>query len=95
MKFSRRMVLNEAFPQNFSSLKVFSGTMKLLWIVAAGVLMLDARAATEALPQVKTTPKRVAVFKNGLGFVLRSGEAKLRDGMAEMDSLPTASFNTR
>lgn len=66
--------------------------MKPLWIALTWLLILNARAGTETSPQVKTAPKRVAVFKNGLGFVVRSGEAKLREGMAEMDSLPAASL---
>ena len=60
----------------------------ILFCLLAGLV----HAATDSLPQVQTTPKRVAVFKNGLGFVARSGEAKLRDGAAQFDALPTASL---
>ena len=38
------------------------------------------------------SPKRVAVFKNGLGFVVRWGEVKLRGGEAELEALPDAAL---
>jgi hypothetical protein len=41
-------------------------------------------------PQVKT----VAIFKNGYGFFLRSGETKLRDGWCVSSQLPPAVFST-
>jgi hypothetical protein len=66
--------------------------MKPWWIflMCAGIVV--ARSATDTLPQVKTAPKRVVVFKNGLGFIARGGEAKLRDGVAELDELPAATL---
>lgn len=44
--------------------------------------------------QWKPRTKSVAVFKNGLGFFLREGEARLRDGWCLADELPPASFGT-
>ncbi len=66
--------------------------MKIPWIVLAVVISVGVQAATDDLPKVKTAPKRVAVFKNGLGFVTRSGEAKLQGGTAELDTLPSAAL---
>lgn len=36
----------------------------------------------------------MAVFKNGLGFFLREGEVKLRDGWCVAESVPPAAFGT-
>jgi hypothetical protein len=44
--------------------------------------------------QWRPRTKSVAVFKNGLGFFLREGEVKLRDGWCLADELPPASFGT-
>ena len=38
--------------------------------------------------------KSVAVFKNGLGFFLREGEVKLRDGWCAAKEIPPAAFGT-
>lgn len=46
------------------------------------------------LPVLKTDIKTVAAFKNGLGFVFRSGETKLKDGWAMMDQIPAAALGT-
>ncbi len=41
-------------------------------------------------PEVKT----LAAFKNGLGFVFKSGDVRLKDGWARMDELPAASLGS-
>lgn len=41
-------------------------------------------------PRVRT----VAVFKNGLGFFMREGEVKLRDGWCVAEQIPPAAFGT-
>jgi hypothetical protein len=66
--------------------------MKPLWMVLGCAAAVGLQGAEDSLPRVKTAPKRVAVFKNGLGFVVRSGEARLSAGAAELDSLPAASL---
>ncbi len=38
--------------------------------------------------------RSVAVFKNGLGFFLREGDVKLRDGWCVAESVPPAAFGT-
>ena len=76
---------------NFGAGRVLEGGMKPVWVLMAACVVLCGRAA-ETLPEVRTAPKRVAVFKNGLGFVVRSGEVKLREGEAELDSLPEAAL---
>jgi hypothetical protein len=42
----------------------------------------------------KPRTRSVAVFKNGLGFFLREGDVKLRDGWCVAESVPPASFGT-
>ena len=42
----------------------------------------------------KPRTRSVAVFKNGLGFFLREGEVKLRDGWCVAESVPPAAFGT-
>lgn len=46
------------------------------------------------LPVLKTKVKTLAAFKNGLGFVFRSGETKMKDGWAVMDQIPPAALGT-
>ena len=36
----------------------------------------------------------MAVFKNGLGFFLREGDVKLRDGWCVAEHVPPAAFGT-
>jgi hypothetical protein len=50
--------------------------------------------AQEALPVVKPQVKTLAAFKNGLGFVFKSGETPLKDGWARMDELPAAALGS-
>ncbi|MFO0897605.1 MAG: hypothetical protein U0836_09310 [Pirellulales bacterium] len=75
----------------------------LRWLAALWVLSLGNAPAWAEGPapnkganehQWKPRTKSVAVFKNGLGFFLREGEAKLRDGWCLADELPPASFGT-
>jgi hypothetical protein len=42
----------------------------------------------------KPRTRSVAVFKNGLGFFLREGDVKLRDGWCVAESVPPAAFGT-
>jgi hypothetical protein len=55
-----------------------------------------ARAADEeANPHLwKPQTKSVAVFKNGLGFFMREGEVRLRDGWCVAEEVPPAIFGT-
>ena len=46
------------------------------------------------LPLVKPEVKTLAAFKNGLGFVFKSGEAELQDGWAGMDGPPAATLGS-
>ncbi|MCL5104137.1 MAG: hypothetical protein M1133_08480 [Armatimonadetes bacterium] len=51
-------------------------------------------ADNDNLPLLKTKVKTLAAFKNGLGFVYRSGETPLKDGWAAMDEIPAAALGT-
>ena len=42
----------------------------------------------------KPRTRAVAVFKNGLGFFMREGEVKLRDGWCVAEHVPPAAFGT-
>lgn len=53
-----------------------------------------AAPADDDLPVLTPRVKSVAAFKNGVAFVLKAGDTRLRDGWARMDSLPTASLGT-
>jgi hypothetical protein len=70
--------------------------MRALWIafITVGIVSSNyfSREATGAAADLKTTPQRIVVFKNGLGFVVRSGEAELKDGVAELEPLPSAAL---
>ena len=49
---------------------------------------------TEELPRWEPMVKSVAVFKNGLGFVYKTGKTRLADGWAQTDALPGAVLGT-
>lgn len=46
------------------------------------------------LPLFAPKVKNVAVFKNGLAFVVKAGETPLQDGWARLDELPAAALGT-
>ena len=59
--------------------------------------MPDAGKATpdDENPHVwKPRTRAVAVFKNGLGFFMREGDVKLRDGWCVAEHIPPAAFGT-
>ena len=51
-------------------------------------------ASSDDLPIAKTRVKTLAAFKNGLGFVFKSGETDLKDGWAVLDEVPAAALGT-
>ena len=57
-------------------------------LAVAGVC--HAADEQDALPVVAPKVKSVAVFKNGLAFVFKAADARLKDGWARMDELPPA-----
>lgn len=68
-------------------------------IVSLACLTLIASAASYAapakqLPLLKSEVRTVAAFKNGLGFVFRSGTTPLQDGWAALDPIPSAVLGT-
>lgn len=66
----------------------------LLCLLVAVCLASAAFAQSEDLPSLNTKVKTLAVFKNGLGFVYRTGETPLKDGWAEMGEIPAAALGT-
>jgi hypothetical protein len=77
-----------------------ASAMRLASLFAAatlGTASLSAGIAApqpEALPEFKTSVRSLAVFKNGLGFVFRTGETRLKDGWAVMEPIPPAALGT-
>jgi hypothetical protein len=74
---------------------VFTKIIRVFVTLLTAALIFPAPAAENTatdLPKLKTTPRRIAVLKNGLGFVARSGDTKVQNGLAEIDSLPSASL---
>lgn len=64
-----------------------------MWAAVCTLLLCVATQAAQ-LPKLETRVKTVAVFKNGLGFVFRSGKTPLVDGWADMSELPAAALGT-
>jgi hypothetical protein len=68
------------------------------FIVLSLVLFsLSIPAAVEkekSLPTLKTKPKTIAIFKNGLGFFIREGEVTLRDKWAVTEHVPRATLGS-
>jgi hypothetical protein len=66
-----------------------------LFMATACCGFLSFRAsAQDDPPLVKPEVKTLAVFKNGLGFVFKSGDVRLKDGWARMDELPAAALGS-
>ena len=68
-----------------------------LILLAVGVASAAAAAPAEDEdnPHVwKPRIRAVAVFKNGLGFFMREGDVKLRDGWCVAQQIPPATFGT-
>lgn len=55
---------------------------------------IDAAPKDAPLPVLKTSPKVLTVFKNGLGFFRREGTAPLRDGWTVTESVPAAALGS-
>jgi hypothetical protein len=62
-------------------------------IVGSGLFSFRALAEDD-LPLVKPEVKTLAAFKNGLGFVFKSGDVRLKDGWARMDETPAAALGS-
>lgn len=68
--------------------------MRSLTRIMAVLILSATLPALAEQPSVTTKTRSVAVFKNGLGYFLQDGEAKLTDGWAVSDSLPMAALGT-
>lgn len=63
-------------------------------VLAAACFAALACAGSLGAEPTKLDPRMVAVFKNGLGFFVRTGEASLTDGWAWTDFVPQATLGT-
>ena len=70
--------------------KVCLGTL----LVVVGLLVILAAEAVAAPAVVNTQVSRVALFKNGLAFILRSGALPGQAGPVQIGPLPVASHGT-
>lgn len=66
----------------------------LALLAIAGLAITHAETNDESLPVLTSKVATVAAFKNGLAFVVRSGETPLRDGWARLDELPPATLGS-
>jgi hypothetical protein len=68
----------------------------MLLVLGSGMGFADpGPAADDENPHLwKPRTRSVAVFKNGLGFFMREGEVKLRDGWCVAEQIPPAAFGT-
>jgi len=71
------------------------------WLAGCQPAVVVAQPAVGQVAEEKGNPhvweprtKSVAVFKNGLGFVMREGEVELRDGWCVARQIPPAAFGT-
>lgn len=73
-------------------------TKSLLFLFAASMTISALNASAEdgadALPVLKPKVRTVAAFKNGLAFVLKSGDTPLKNGWARMDQLPPVALGS-
>jgi len=60
----------------------------------SALAVAGARAKEEPLPVLKTAPRILTVFKNGLGFFMREGTTPLRNGWAVTESVPSAALGS-
>jgi hypothetical protein len=66
-----------------------------LLIIASYCLPTFTCLAEEpSLPILTTTPRTIVVFKNGLGFFIREGEAHLSDGWAVTEHVPSSALGS-
>jgi len=63
-------------------------------ILCIAVMVLAVYSLSAAESTVNTKTKSVAAFKNGLGFFVREGEAKLTNGWAMTEVVPAAALGT-
>jgi hypothetical protein len=68
--------------------------MRFLSRIMAVLILSATLPAIAEQPSVTTRTRTVAVFKSGLGYFLQEGQAKLADGWAVSDSLPSAALGT-
>lgn len=68
-------------------IKIISLTVVILCQLT---LTAPARAADDGLPVLETKVRTAALFKNGLGFVIREGSTSLKDGWAVTRHVPDA-----
>lgn len=75
---------------------LWAGIFAVCLAAGPGIAAADpGPAADDENPHLwKPRTRSVAVFKNGLGFFMREGEVKLRDGWCVAEQIPPAAFGT-
>lgn len=59
-------------------------------LVIVGVWGADAQSDYADLPKWQPKTKKIVVFKNGIGFVMKEGKASLKEGWVQTEELPSA-----
>ncbi len=73
----------------------FAITVLCLVTIAGGsAAWAGGQVKDEPLPVLKTKPKILTVFKNGLGFFIREGATDLKNGWAVTEEVPAAALGT-
>jgi hypothetical protein len=77
---------------------VFLFQRKFAWILSflwfAALCLAQDTSTSEPLPQTSLKTSSLAVFKNGLGFFVRQGSAKLAAGQGVIPMVPDAALGT-
>ena len=72
--------------------------IKITWFALLGMVLsafsMAAGDRENPLPVLKTKPRTLAIFKNGLGFFIREGEVELQDKWAVTEYVPQASLGS-
>ncbi len=67
---------------------------RLALIMALLLIGSSSVFSEEDLPVFETKTKVVGLFKNGLGFFIREGEVRPKDGWAVIDDVPVPALGT-
>ncbi|MBN1899402.1 MAG: hypothetical protein JW827_11545 [Spirochaetes bacterium] len=70
---------------------MFKKTLTLL--ILSSLISFSLRGADD-LPLLKTKARRLAVFKNGLGFFIRDGKVVFKNGLAVTEDVPLATLGS-
>ncbi len=68
--------------------RIVSALLLILAVAASHAPGSASESKGSSLPSLQTKTQAISIFKNGLGFVIRLGEAPLREGWVVSDHVP-------